>query len=57
MIKFQKTDDQFNFDESVFPSVILNEGQFETIEAVKLWVQAHLVELEAELSNSGAFYV
>jgi len=54
MIKFQKTDDQFNFDESVFPSVILNEGQFETIEAVKLWVQAHLVELEAELSNSGA---
>jgi len=54
MINFQKTDGQFNFDQSVFPSVVLNQGQFETVEATNVWVQQHLGELEAELSRSGA---
>lgn len=54
MIKFQKTDGQLSFDESVFPSVVLNEGRFDTVEATNAWVQEHLTQLEAELSNSGA---
>jgi len=54
MINFQKTDGQYNFDESVFPSVVLNEGQFETVEATNVWIQENLSELEAELRNSGA---
>ncbi len=54
MINFQKTEGQFNFDESVFPSIVLNEGQFKTIEATNAWIQQNLNELEAELSSSGA---
>lgn len=54
MINFQKTKGQFNFDGSVFPSVILNEGQFNSVEATSKWVQANLAALEAELSDSGA---
>ena len=54
MINFQKIDRQRNFDGSVFPSVVLNEGQFETVAATNKWVQAHLAALEAELASSGA---
>jgi alpha-ketoglutarate-dependent taurine dioxygenase len=54
MINFQKTDGQLNFDESVFPSVILNSGGLDTIEATNAWIKQHKLELEAELSNSGA---
>jgi len=54
MINFQKTEGQFNFDESVFPSVVLNEAQLETVEATNTWIQQNLNQLEAELSCSGA---
>ncbi len=54
MVKFQKTDGQYNFDDSVFPSVVLNEGQFDSVEATNQWVQANMAEIEAELSKSGA---
>ena len=54
MINFHKTDGQFNFDESVFPSVILNESGFDSVEATSVWIKENMAELEAELSNSGA---
>jgi alpha-ketoglutarate-dependent taurine dioxygenase len=54
MINFHKSDGQLNFDESVFPSVILNSDGFDTIEATNEWIKQHKAELEAELSNSGA---
>lgn len=54
MINFQKTEGQFSFDESVFPSVVLNEGQFDTVQATNAWIQENLTELETELSKSGA---
>ena len=54
MVKFHKTDGQYNFDDSVFPSVILNDGQFETIEATNEWIATNLKEIEAELRTSGA---
>lgn len=54
MVTFHKTDGQYNFDDSVFPSVVLNEGQFNTIEDTNNWIKANLGAIEAELSNSGA---
>ncbi|MGK0373901.1 MAG: alpha-ketoglutarate-dependent taurine dioxygenase [Arenicella sp.] len=54
MINFDKIDGQLYFDESVFPSVILNQGNFETVEATNQWIKQHKIELEAELSNTGA---
>jgi alpha-ketoglutarate-dependent taurine dioxygenase len=54
MINFDKIDGQLNFDESVFPSVILNQGNFETVEAPTQWINQHKIALEAELSNTGA---
>lgn len=54
MINFHKSDGQLNFDDSVFPSVILNSAGFDTIEATNEWIKQHKTELEAELSNSGA---
>ena len=54
MINFLKTEGQLNFDESVFPSVVLNEGQFDTVQATNVWIKENLTELEAELSKSGA---
>ena len=54
MVDFHKTDGQYNFDDSVFPSVVLNQGQFSSVEETNTWIQANLVALEAELSKSGA---
>lgn len=54
MINFHKPEGQLNFDESVFPSVILNQEGLDTIEATNEWIKQHKTELEAELSNSGA---
>lgn len=54
MVKFHKTDGQYSFDDSVFPSVVLNEGQFQTIEATNQWIVENLGAIEAELSTSGA---
>lgn len=54
MINFHKTDGQYNFDDSVFPSVVLNEAQFDTIEATNEWIKANLSAIEKELSTSGA---
>ena len=54
MVNFHKTDGQYNFDDSVFPSVVLNEAQFDTIEATNEWIKANLSALEEELSTSGA---
>ncbi len=54
MINFKKMEGQLNFDDGVFPSVVLNEGQFDSIEATNQWIKANLTELEAELANSGA---
>lgn len=54
MISFHKTEAQLNFDDSVFPSIVLNEGQFESVEATAHWIKQHKAELEAELASSGA---
>jgi alpha-ketoglutarate-dependent taurine dioxygenase len=54
MINFQKTAGQRDFDDSVFPSVILNTGYVDSVEETRQWIQSNLTELEAELSNSGA---
>ncbi|MFQ3246310.1 MAG: alpha-ketoglutarate-dependent taurine dioxygenase [Arenicella sp.] len=54
MINFHKSDGQLNFDDSVFPSVILNSAGFDTVEATNEWIKQQKSELEAELSNSGA---
>lgn len=54
MVSFHKIDGQHNFDDSVFPSVVLNEGQFDTIEATNDWVKVNLGAIETELRNSGA---
>jgi hypothetical protein len=54
MVNFHKTDGQYNFDDSVFPSVVLNESQFNTIEATNGWIRANLSTIEAELKTSGA---
>lgn len=54
MINFQKTDGQLNFDQSVFPSVVLNEYGFDSVETTNDWIKENIAELEAELSNSGA---
>ncbi|MFT6033537.1 MAG: alpha-ketoglutarate-dependent taurine dioxygenase [Arenicella sp.] len=54
MINFHPIDGQRNFDQSVFPSVVLNDGNFDTVEATNAWIKQYKAELEAELSNSGA---
>ena len=54
MIKFHKINGQFDFKQSVFPSVILNEGKFETLASTNAWIQENKFELEAELHSSGA---
>ncbi len=54
MIKFHNIDNQLNFGNSVFPSVVLNEAQFSSIQATTDWISKHKAELEAELAVSGA---
>lgn len=54
MVNFKKVDGQYNFDDSVFPSVILNESQFESIETTNEWIKANLDTIETELKRSGA---
>lgn len=54
MINFQKTDGQLNFDDSVFPSVVLNQGPLQTLEETNAWIQENITELEAQLRHSGA---
>jgi len=54
MINFHKTDGQLNFDDSVFPSVVLNDDQFSSVEETAEWVNKHKVAIEAELASSGA---
>lgn len=54
MVTFHKTEGQYNFDESVFPSVVLNDSQFDTIAATNEWIEQNLEAIETELSHSGA---
>ena len=54
MIKFHKTEEQLKVDNGVFPSIVLNEAQFESVEATAQWIQEHKNDIETELANSGA---
>lgn len=54
MINFHETDGQLKFAQSVFPSVVLNEADFDSVEATNIWVKENIEGFEAELNNSGA---
>jgi len=45
---------QLNCGDSVFPSVVVNDGSVNSLEECNNWIKQHLGELEAKLRESGA---
>lgn len=52
-IHFKSLDDQLEFDNSVFPRVVINADRFESIDACVNWLKENKTELESQLENSG----
>ena len=53
-IKYVEVANQLKCGESVFPSVIVNDGSITNLEQSERWIQQHKIELEATLKSSGA---
>ncbi|GHA02510.1 taurine catabolism dioxygenase TauD/TfdA family protein [Arenicella chitinivorans] len=54
MINYQTSKDQLQFESGVFPSIVVNEQEFRTLDETRAWLQANQQELETELAQSGA---
>jgi alpha-ketoglutarate-dependent taurine dioxygenase len=53
-INYVEVPHQLNCSDSVFPSVVVNDGSLTTLQECADWIKANLSELEAKLRESGA---
>lgn len=53
-VQYVEVPKQLKCGDSVFPSVVVNDGSLKTQQACAQWIQNHLPELESKLRESGA---
>ncbi|WP_339723656.1 TauD/TfdA family dioxygenase [uncultured Paraglaciecola sp.] len=53
-INYVEVPHQLNCSDSVFPSVVVNDGSLTSLQQCSDWIKANLSELEAKLRESGA---
>ena len=53
-VNYVEVPHQLDCEDSVFPSVVVNDGSLTTQQECDHWIKSNLTELEAKLRKSGA---